>query len=134
MIGVLKRVFPVCKTLHASSQGMEYYEEHVAGASQDEARREHSIEFPLTKRNVGDLNWFMMRYPLHVKDPLDWEHLLKEAQTHFEKLESMLEKPTKITPPPMFIGQLKEFQKEGEFHSLAKFCTPANLQELLATL
>lgn len=110
MIGVLKRVFPVCKTLHAYSQGMEYEQEHTAS---NDSNHTHSIEFPLTKRNVGDLNWFMIRYPLEVKDPLDWEHLLKEAQQHFEKLEAMLEKPTKVTPPPMFIGQLKEFQKEG---------------------
>jgi SNF2 family DNA or RNA helicase len=109
MIGVLKRVFPVCKTLHAFSQGMEYDEEHNA-VNNDHI---HSVEFPLTKRNVGDLNWFMMRYPLDVKDPLDWEHLLKGAQQHYEKLESMLVQPTKITPPPAFIGQLKEFQKEG---------------------
>lgn len=114
MIGVLKRVFPVCKTLHGGSQSDDYYQEHAAGSSTVHgAVRGHSIEFPLTKRNIGDLNWFMMRYPLDVKDPLDWEHLLKGAQQHYEKLESMLEKPTKITPPPMFIGRLKEFQKEG---------------------
>lgn len=89
MMGVLKRVFPACR------------------------KNDQDVEISLTNRNVGDMNWFMMRYPLTISDPIDWEVVLKGAQTHYSKLEAMLDMPTKLTPPPQFIGELREFQKEG---------------------
>lgn len=69
--------------------------------------------FPPSKRLVGDLNWFMMRFPLKIEDNVRWATVLDEAQKHFEKQEQMLQAPTKVTPPASFIGTLKEFQKEG---------------------
>ncbi|GAG75354.1 unnamed protein product, partial [marine sediment metagenome] len=72
-----------------------------------------SANFPASKRIVGDLSWFMMRFPLNIKDKESWLKDLTEAQKHFEVQESMLKKPKKVLPSPKFIGELKEFQKEG---------------------
>jgi SNF2 family DNA or RNA helicase len=55
----------------------------------------------------------MIRFPLEVKDNVRWATVLSEAQAHFQKQEEMIIAPTKITPPPVFVGILKEFQKEG---------------------
>lgn len=72
-----------------------------------------SASFPASKRIVGDLSWFMQRFPLDVKDNGAWLKDLAEAQKHFEVQESMLNKPKKVLPAPKFEGELKEFQKEG---------------------
>lgn len=69
--------------------------------------------FPPSMRLVGDLNWFMMRFPLRVQDNVRWATVLGEAQKHFEKQEELLRAPVKVVPPATFIGILKEFQKEG---------------------
>lgn len=69
--------------------------------------------FPPSRRLVGDLNWFMIRFPLKVKDNVRWATVLSEAQEHFEKQEQLLTSPTKVVPPSTFVGTLKEFQKEG---------------------
>ena len=72
-----------------------------------------SASFSASKRIVGDLSWFMQRFPLDVKDGDAWLKDLAEAQEHFEVQESMLKKPKKVLPSPKFEGELKEFQKEG---------------------
>jgi SWI/SNF-related matrix-associated actin-dependent regulator 1 of chromatin subfamily A len=69
--------------------------------------------FPPSRRIVGDLNWFMMRFPLKVKDVAQWKAVLLDAQQHFIHQEDLLSSPKKLTPPPTFTGALKEFQKEG---------------------
>ena len=69
--------------------------------------------FSATKRVIGDLNWFMHRFPLNIKDISDWLKELEEAQEHFQKQEKILEMPTKIAPSPKFKGKLLDFQKEG---------------------
>lgn len=90
MVSVAKRLFPGSK-----------------------ANSRDSCNFPATKRIVGDLAWFMFRFPLDVKNKNEWKKDLKEAQSHFEIQEEILKKPKKITPSPKFIGELKEFQKES---------------------
>ena len=72
-----------------------------------------SANFPASKRIVGDISWFMQRFPLDIKDNDAWLKDLAEAQKHFEVQESMLKKPKKVLPAPEFKGELKEFQKEG---------------------
>lgn len=72
-----------------------------------------SASFPASKRFVGDLAWFMQRFPLDIKDNEYWLKDLTEAQKHFEVQESILKKPKKMLPPPEFKGELMEFQKEG---------------------
>ena len=72
-----------------------------------------AASFPASKRIVGDLAWFMQRFPLDIKDNEYWLNDLAEAQKHFEVQESILKKPKKILPPPEFKGELMEFQKEG---------------------
>jgi len=69
--------------------------------------------FPNSKRYVGELNWFMMRFPLIIKEKKLWENDLKQAQEHFSKQEQFLKKPKKANPSVDFIGELKNFQKEG---------------------
>lgn len=72
-----------------------------------------SASFPASKRIVGDLSWFMQRFPLDVKNRDDWLKDLAEARKHFEGQEDMLKKPKKVLPAPEFRGKLMEFQKEG---------------------
>jgi len=72
-----------------------------------------SASFPASKRIIGDLSWFMQRFPLDIKDKKSWIKDLAEAQSHFKVQESMLKKPKKSLPAPKFKGELKEFQKEG---------------------
>jgi SWI/SNF-related matrix-associated actin-dependent regulator 1 of chromatin subfamily A len=69
--------------------------------------------FPATKRIIGDLAWFMFRFPLEIKNKDEWKKDLAEAQSHFEIQEEILKKPKKSIPPPKFLGELKEFQKES---------------------
>jgi len=72
-----------------------------------------SASFPASKHIVGDLSWFIQRFPLDIKDNDAWLKDLAEAQEHFQVQESMLKKPKKVLPSPKFKGELKEFQKEG---------------------
>ncbi|MCK4815232.1 ATP-dependent helicase, partial [bacterium] len=69
--------------------------------------------FPASKRITGDLNWFMHRFPVTVKDKKSWKADLDDARKHFIVQEEFLAKPKKVMPPPEFNGELKEFQKEG---------------------
>ena len=92
MISMAKRLFP---------------------GSRGSSRSHGTATFPATKRVVGDLNWFMHRFPLDIKDMAEWQKELDGAQEHFQKQENILKMPTKITPSPKFKGKLLEFQKEG---------------------
>jgi SNF2 family DNA or RNA helicase len=90
MVSIAKRLFPGSK-----------------GFGPGEAK------FPASKRIASDLNWFMIRYPLEIKNPEEWQKILTEARKHFEDMEAFLEMPSKVAPPPVFKGTLLEFQKEG---------------------
>lgn len=72
-----------------------------------------AASFPASKRIVGDVCWFMHRFPLTIKDKKGWEADLDEARKHFIVQEEFLSKPKKVMPSPDFEGKLKEFQKEG---------------------
>lgn len=78
-----------------------------------EGRGRGIAKFPNNKRFVGDLNWLMQRYPLHIKDEEKWEEAYKGAVEHVIKRNEILKAPQKVTPPLAFKGELREFQKEG---------------------
>ena len=69
--------------------------------------------FPNTKRNSENLNWLMMRFPLEIMDKEAWEESYREAVDHRIRLNEFNLRPNKIVPPSDFVGELKEFQKEG---------------------
>ena len=69
--------------------------------------------FPASKRIVGDLCWFMQRFPLDIKNEKGWLQDLEQAQEHFKVQEEFLKKPKSAMPPPKFSGELLNFQKEG---------------------
>lgn len=90
MISVAKRVFPGSK-----------------------GRERGYAEFTASKRIIGDLSWFMQRFPLKIESKALWLDELTEAQDHFEKQEKWLYQQHKATPPRKFQGKLMEFQKKG---------------------
>jgi SWI/SNF-related matrix-associated actin-dependent regulator 1 of chromatin subfamily A len=69
--------------------------------------------FPNTKRNAENLNWIMLRYPLEIADPQAWEESYQAAVQHAIRIREFNKRPEKATPPPEFVGTLREFQKEG---------------------
>ncbi len=90
MVSMAKRLFPGSK-----------------GHGHNKAR------FSATKRIVGDLSWFLHRFPLEIKNQNQWEVELIEAQYHYMKQQELLDKPQKVSPPPVFKCDLREFQKQG---------------------
>lgn len=79
-----------------------------------EGRFKGIVRFKSNKRTNGDLNWLMMRYPLSIQSPEQWERQFTESKEYVLKRESIRRLPQKIEPSTMtFKGQLTEFQKEG---------------------
>ena len=70
-------------------------------------------KFPATKRNAESLNWLMLRFPLDIKDKAAWEYSYQGAVDHALRIRVFNERPQKTEAPPQFIGELKDFQKEG---------------------
>ena len=72
--------------------------------------------FTAHRRIVGELNWLMLRYPLHVRD-VDrdrWERALDEAREYAVRREQSLRMPETANPPDgSFNGQLLPFQQQG---------------------
>jgi len=78
--------------------------------------RGKTVRWPRSKRTDGDLNWFMLRYPLQIKKgSLEmWNRSIEEAREHTVKRLHILNHPVKIQPAPtVFDGELREFQREG---------------------
>ncbi|MFZ5973974.1 MAG: DEAD/DEAH box helicase, partial [Bacillota bacterium] len=72
-----------------------------------------NARFPNTKRNAENINWFMLRFPLEITDLPAWESSYQSAVDHALRIREFNKRPDKIQEPPSFIGELKEFQKEG---------------------
>lgn len=78
------------------------------------------VRFRATRRAVGDLNWFLLRYPLELTDnakekiaevmPAAIEHALRRERN--TKLEL-------ATTPPTFLAQLYDYQREGAAFMIA---------------
>lgn len=69
--------------------------------------------FPINKRYIGELNWFMMRYPLNIEQPGLWQKDLDMAKEHYLLREEVKENISKTEPHPKFNGTLFDFQKQG---------------------
>ena len=72
--------------------------------------------FTANRRNTGDLNWLMLRYPLRIRetDALRWQEALEGAREFARARERARQAPQGIDPPPAFFkGTLMDFQREG---------------------
>ena len=72
--------------------------------------------FTANRRNAGDLNWLMMRYPLTIRqsDLPKWEQALQDARDWAIAKERARFAPQAIDPPKArFKGELMPFQREG---------------------
>lgn len=72
--------------------------------------------FAAHRRLIGELNWFMQRYPLAVlpRDQDRWQAALIEAQQHFKKQEQFrLAAPPYTDVTGAFTGKLRPFQQYG---------------------
>ena len=75
-------------------------------------RKSGQIRFRATRRAVGDLNWLMLRYPLTIDQPDQFEADRQRAVHHAEQRQHNLDlKPA--VPPASFTGQLIGFQAEA---------------------
>jgi len=68
---------------------------------------------PATKRLVGDLNWFMMRYPLKIKSFEDWNKDISEAKEYVRTRAVINSQTERISLPSQFRGKLFDFQEKG---------------------
>ncbi len=88
-----KRIFPGCQ-----------------GSRRGEAR------FTAHRRIMGDLHWFMLRYPLDIRkgDERRFQEALEEARDYALQKEKNLQAPKRKTPPKQsFNGKLQPFQEKG---------------------
>ncbi|MDO5299640.1 MAG: DEAD/DEAH box helicase [Clostridia bacterium] len=79
-------------------------------------RRRGEARFTANRRIVGDVNWLMLRYPLEIaaRDRALWEKALDQAREHARQRELAARLPARVTPPEgTFVGELRDFQKEG---------------------
>ncbi|NMA36753.1 MAG: ATP-dependent helicase, partial [Papillibacter sp.] len=78
-----------------------------------EGRGPGRAKFANTKRIIEDLNWLMLKYPLHITDQDSWERSYIQAVDHALRIRDFNERPDKLLPPREFKGELTDFQKEG---------------------
>jgi len=70
------------------------------------------LEFDDTRRAAGDLNWFLLRYPLKVKCPKELSAARTRAVEHAHRRTSNADlKP--VTPPSEFTSKLFPYQESG---------------------
>lgn len=70
-------------------------------------------KFPNSQRIIENLNWLMLRFPLRIKDRERWQKSRQAAVEHAVKINRLNKRPETVEPPLEFIGNLREFQKEG---------------------
>lgn len=68
---------------------------------------------PCSKRINGDINWFMMRYPLKILTPKNWEKELDTTRGYVRKRMVISTRRVISKTPVDFKGKLYDFQKEG---------------------
>lgn len=98
-------------TLHDMSAVARQIVKRVLPGSQGQGRG--PISFAANRRAIGDLNWFMLRYPLNVECPEEFRHWLESARDHDELRTTNLRKPQKAAQPEEFRGELLGFQREA---------------------
>ncbi|MGI6183771.1 MAG: DEAD/DEAH box helicase [Candidatus Fimadaptatus sp.] len=71
--------------------------------------------FAAHARIVGDLNWLMLRYPLEIaaRDAKRWQGALDEARHYALRRERARLRPSRVSPPATFTGELMPFQQLG---------------------
>lgn len=87
-----------------------------------------NAKFPNNRRNIEDLNWFMLRYPLRMSEENQnlWDTAYEQSLNYALTKIKQLDLPSIEVPSLEFKGELREFQKEG----LAFLCN--NERTLLA--
>jgi len=68
---------------------------------------------PHNERIIGDLNWFMMRYPLKILSPDDWKDAYERGMYYVLEREAINKKKSIVQPASDFQGKLLDFQKSG---------------------
>lgn len=74
------------------------------------------VRFTAHRRFIGDLNWFMQRYPLAIlpQDKERWQKALRDAQQHYLQLENFHVNPPSFNDcTGVFKGKLLPFQEYG---------------------
>lgn len=71
------------------------------------------VRFTRNKRNNGDLNWLMQRFPLVIEDRELWDTEHQVAVDHVMKRIEVLDNPKRMEPKGKFNGELRDFQKEA---------------------
>lgn len=75
--------------------------------------REKEVRFRATRRVMGDLLWFMQRYPLRIDDVERFKALREPAVGHAVRTEEHGNKLPRVPNPPAFDGELATHQAEG---------------------
>lgn len=102
-----------CWVIHADPMVTELCKRLFPGC---ESSKKGEARFTAHKRIIGDLNWFMLRYPLVVR-PADmerWENALAQTRQYVLQREQARLQPIKVIPSSTtFVGHLTDFQQEG---------------------
>lgn len=72
-----------------------------------------SALIPHSERTIGDINWFMIRYPLKIKSPEEWKDAYNRGLHYVLEREKINRKKSVTQPSADFQGKLLEFQKKG---------------------
>ncbi len=75
-------------------------------------KRGKTLKFRATRRITGDLNWFLLRYPMTVKCK-DQFGADKQKAIDFANLRTKSQQMAPVWPDAGFIGQLLDYQAEG---------------------
>ena len=70
------------------------------------------VRFRANRRNTGELNWLMLRFPLDVADAPQWEQARRETIEHVVYRAELNRQPRPVEPLGMK-AELTLFQKEG---------------------
>lgn len=70
-------------------------------------------EFPINKRQLGDLNWLMIRYPLKINNLTLWRRDIESAKEHYKERVRINQNISSREPSTKFKGHLFDFQKLG---------------------
>lgn len=70
------------------------------------------LRFGATRRLTGELNWFLLRYPLTISDRARYDEQHRAAVEHALRRTEANDAPPRA-PPPSFRGKLHAWQKKG---------------------
>lgn len=79
---------------------------------QCDGRSQGRVQFNASRRAVADLNWLMLRYPLHIKDEQHWRTAHNKTVTHVLTQAAFNQSLPEAEPVDLRVP-LRPFQKEG---------------------